>query len=51
MGEWVRSGQVSYKEDIWSGLDKAPEAFAAMLKGDNFGKTLVQISENPVASS
>ena len=44
MGQWVRDGLIRYREDVWQGLDQAPEAFAAMLRGDNFGKTLVRVS-------
>ena len=29
------------------GLERAPEAFRAMLDGNNFGKTLVAVSEDP----
>jgi NADPH-dependent curcumin reductase CurA len=43
MGEWVRSGQVRYREDITEGLENAPEAFIGMLKGRNFGKALVKL--------
>jgi NADPH-dependent curcumin reductase len=43
MGQWVRDGRVKYREDVWDGLQRAPEAFSAMLKGDNFGKTLVRV--------
>lgn len=49
MSAWVRDGLVHYKEDIWHGLERAPEAFDAMLKGGNFGKTLVQVSDAPAA--
>ena len=38
---------MSYREDVWEGLERAPEAFAAMLRGGNFGKTLVQVGEDP----
>jgi NADPH-dependent curcumin reductase CurA len=47
MGFWLSDGLVKYKEDLWSGLDKAPEAFAAMLAGKNFGKTLVSVHADP----
>jgi len=43
MGQWVKDGLVKYREDVWEGLDQAPRAFSAMLKGDNFGKTLVRV--------
>ena len=47
MAGWMRAGKVKYKEDIWQGLERAPEAFRAMLDGNNFGKTLVAVSEDP----
>lgn len=47
MAEWVRSGRILYREDISPGLRSAPAAFRAMLAGNNFGKTLVQVSLAP----
>jgi NADPH-dependent curcumin reductase CurA len=43
----VRDGKVRYLEDIREGLENIPAAFADMLKGANFGKTLVRISADP----
>ena len=43
---WVRNGQLKYKEDIIVGLEKAPEAFIGMMQGKNFGKLLIQVSED-----
>ena len=47
VGPWVASGEVRYLEDIREGFDIIPAAFAEMLKGGNFGKTLVRISPDP----
>lgn len=47
MTEWIKCGAIHYREDIHVGLGKAPAAFQAMLSGRSFGKTLVQISEDP----
>ncbi len=47
MAGWLASGKVVYREDIWEGLERAPEAFAAMLEGGNFGKTLVAVAPDP----
>ena len=44
---WVRSGKLKYKEDIVVGLENAPEAFIGMMGGKNFGKLLVQVSDDP----
>ena len=47
VGEYVRSGRLTYREDLRPGLEQAPEVFAQMLKGDNFGKTLIGVSLDP----
>ena len=47
MTDWIRQGLVKYREDLWTGLAAAPEAFSAMLTGGNFGKTLVQVGDDP----
>lgn len=51
MAGWIAGGRIVYREDVWPGLERAPEAFAAMLRGGNFGKTLVAVSEDPTLSS
>jgi NADPH-dependent curcumin reductase CurA len=43
----VAAGDLRYREDIREGLETIPAAFAEMLKGGNFGKMLVRISEDP----
>jgi hypothetical protein len=43
----VKAGKIKYREDIRQGLETIPTAFAEMLRGDNFGKMLVQVSEDP----
>ena len=43
----VASGAVRYREDIRQGLETIPACFAEMLRGDNFGKMLVQVGEDP----
>ena len=47
VGPWVASGAVKYREDIREGLETVPECFAEMLRGDNFGKMLVQVADDP----
>lgn len=49
MGQWVKDGLIRYKEDLWQGIEQTPEAFSAMLSGQNFGKTIVQLSEDPTS--
>lgn len=51
MADWLKDGRVVYREDVWPGLERAPEAFAAMLSGGNFGKTLIGVSEDTSAGN
>jgi len=43
----VASGAIKYREDIRHGMENVPAAFAEMLRGDNFGKMLVQVGDDP----
>jgi hypothetical protein len=43
----VAAGDIRYLEDIRQGLETLPTAFAEMLRGGNFGKMLVQVSDDP----
>lgn len=45
LAAWLRDGLLHYREDIAVGIEAAPQAFIAMLKGRNQGKQLVQLSE------
>jgi len=46
MAGWLTSGEVKYRIDITDGLENAPAAFIAMLKGENFGKQVVRIDRD-----
>jgi hypothetical protein len=46
-GGWLREGRLKHREDIVTGLEKAPEAFIGLLQGKNFGKLLVRVGEDP----
>ena len=50
MGDWLRTGQVHYREDIVDGLQHAPQAFIGMLKGGNFGKLLIRVANGAAVS-
>jgi NADPH-dependent curcumin reductase len=44
---WIREGRLKYREDVVQGLDRAPAAIIGLLRGDNFGKLLVQVGRDP----
>ncbi|MFE6648931.1 NADP-dependent oxidoreductase [Nocardioides sp. NPDC057772] len=41
---WLAEGRLRYREDITEGLENAPAAFNRMLRGQNFGKTVIKVS-------
>jgi NADPH-dependent curcumin reductase len=41
----VAAGRIRYRESIAHGLESAPRAFIGMLRGENFGKQLVKVSD------
>ena len=41
---WLEQGLLHYREDVTEGLEHAPEAFSRLMRGENFGKTLVKLS-------
>lgn len=47
MSDWIRSGQVKYREDIVEGLENAVTAFQGLLSGRNRGKLLIRVSPDP----
>jgi NADPH-dependent curcumin reductase CurA len=46
-GGWLRAGQIKYKEDITAGLENAPRELIGLLRGENFGKKIIRVSEDP----
>jgi NADPH-dependent curcumin reductase CurA len=45
VGGWIKDGKFRYREDVSEGLASAPEAFCRLMRGENFGKTLVRIGD------
>jgi NADPH-dependent curcumin reductase len=45
--EWLRTGRLKYREDIVDGLERAPEAFIGLLRGQNLGKLIVRVAPDP----
>ena len=43
MEGWIQSGEVVYKETVFDGIDKAPDAFIGLFTGANTGKMIVNL--------
>ena len=44
MSAWITENRVKWRETIVKGLDRAPEAFLGLFRGDNLGKMLVDLT-------
>jgi NADPH-dependent curcumin reductase CurA len=47
VGGWIRQGKFHYREDMAEGLGEAPDAFCRLMRGENFGKSLVRVAAEP----
>ena len=45
MGAWVNEGKIRYREEMIEGFEQAPTAFAALLRGEAFGKRVVHLKD------
>jgi NADPH-dependent curcumin reductase len=43
LAAWSRAGDLAFREDLEIGLDRAPAALAAIYRGENNGKKIIQI--------
>jgi NADPH-dependent curcumin reductase CurA len=44
MAAWTKAGKMKWRETVVDGIEKAPEAFIGLFKGENFGKMLVRLT-------
>ena len=46
MPPWLKEGRVKYREHVIEGLENAPRGLIGLLRGENFGKTLVRVAKS-----
>jgi len=44
LGDLLKSGELIWKETVVDGLENAPDAFAALFRGENIGKMVVRLA-------
>ncbi len=49
IARWISEGEIRCRETFVDGIEKAPEAFIGLFHGDNIGKMLVRVSDDPTA--
>ena len=46
LAAWYAAGRLQYRETVATGIDSAPKAFIAMLRGDKIGKQVVKLDDD-----
>lgn len=41
---WHAAGRLAFREDVAHGLERAPSQFCRLMRGENFGKSLVRVA-------
>lgn len=44
LASWFEQGELHYREDVAQGIEATPQAFIGVMRGENQGKQLVQLS-------
>ena len=44
LAQWVKEGKVTWKETVFDGIERAPDAFVGLFTGENLGKMLVKLA-------
>jgi NADPH-dependent curcumin reductase CurA len=47
LAQWLNEGKLKYQVDVVRGLENAPKAVGKLFTGENKGKLLVQVSDEP----
>ncbi|KAI5461580.1 hypothetical protein BGZ63DRAFT_424458 [Mariannaea sp. PMI_226] len=44
MSQWLADGSIKFRDTVYQGIDRVPEAFTDMFNGSAFGKVVVEIA-------
>jgi NADPH-dependent curcumin reductase CurA len=45
MQKWIKDGEITVKMSVTEGIEHAAEGLVGMLKGENFGKAVLKVSD------
>jgi NADPH-dependent curcumin reductase CurA len=48
---WFKAGRIRFKEEISHGIAEAPRVFRRLMAGQNFGKTIIKVSDHPLSGN
>jgi NADPH-dependent curcumin reductase CurA len=48
LAQWAAEGKIKHRDTVVEGLEKAPEAVNMLFEGENYGKLMVRVADDPV---
>ena len=43
LAQWVADGSIKHREEVLTGIDRAPEALVRLFAGDHLGKLAIEV--------
>jgi len=50
LGQWLMSGEIQFRSDVVDGLENTIETYNRLFTGDNMGKLIMKIADDPMDS-
>lgn len=48
IANWIELGEFAWRQELYEGLERMPEAFIGLFTGENFGRRLVKVGGEPL---
>ncbi len=49
MTQWLKDGRIKYRETVVEGIENMPRALVGLFRGENFGKLIARVGDEPVS--
>ncbi len=51
LGQWLMSGQIQFRSDVVDGLENTIDTYNRLFTGENFGKLIMKVADDPMTEA